>query len=770
MSNDAAIRETLQNEVKDFVNSNIEFRRLLTGNDKADSLTYDELYEAGYILFDPSAGSVNPYSDSEKVLSRLIYYPHDEVINFSVLCHYDEWHMDGYRLRPYEIQKLIYDHFNGREGILSKKLHLLSCTNGSLGEDYGELRTAYYQPMFDIDDSEKEREKRTFIYYEGIFKKIVGCLVEQTDLKKYLGNAEEKTAEELIAEGFIRLSHKITSGDDVPDRYLIISVDSNVGIDIIYKKNASILSDGTDGIKMILKCIRKAMSMIPGMSATRGQTIYPLDDGSEMCTVSYSLDYSDDTISSIISEEDRERVKPRFFANIDTLNQILDLELTDEEFDEEDIQEVHVDLIEYPYYMQLTRNGKERQLTVYDRSETHVFYDTLSGIKKGCVTVRKNKDAAGEASEPEIGENLGAFFKACMLIGKHFKESGLGEDLDITDFNAMGYMMSVSEECVQFKTVSGHDRPDLMCSRLFDSPTMSRPYPDDVSGPLITDLLGGGEETLLPLAESGDESAMKSLAELYTNGDDETEANPERAFYWYKKLAEQGEPTSQFNVGLFYAKGFGTERDIDQAVQWMGKAAENGDKDALKIRERYEKAAAAAIAAKQGDSQAQADYAGFLMEMGKSVNQGGDNGDFAESVKWAEKAAEQGNADGIWTLALAYEHGRGVEADQNKARELYERGAAMHHAPSMNSIACCYLRGEVSGKSKKEAFELIKEAAEMGDIDAMRNLGKCYQFEEGTEYDMKQAIYWYEKYLEHREDAELAQKVMIFKTLPDLES
>ena len=32
---------------------------------------------------------------------------------------------------------------------------------------------------------------------------------------------------------------------------------------------------------------------------------------------------------------------------------------------------------------------------------------------------------------------------------------------------------------------------------------------------------------------------------------------------------------------------------------------------------------------------------------------------------------------------------------------------------------------------------------------------------------MKQAIYWYEKYLEHEDDEELAQKVMIFKMMPD---
>ena len=86
----------------------------------------------------------------------------------------------------------------------------------------------------------------------------------------------------------------------------------------------------------------------------------------------------------------------------------------------------------------------------------------------------------------------------------------------------------------------------------------------------------------------------------------------------------------------------------------------------------------------------------------------------------------------------------------------------------MNSFAAYISRGNVPGKTAKDAFELIKKAAEKGNVLAMRNLGHCYQFEEGTNHDMKQAIFWYEKYLEHEEDEELARKVMIFKMMPDI--
>ena len=91
------------------------------------------------------------------------------------------------------------------------------------------------------------------------------------------------------------------------------------------------------------------------------------------------------------------------------------------------------------------------------------------------------------------------------------------------------------------------------------------------------------------------------------------------------------------------------------------------------------------------------------------------------------------------------------------------------HAPSMNSLACAYILEETDGKTKEDAFELFKKAAEMGNVDAMKNLGRCYQYEEGTDYNMKEAVFWYEKYLEHRNDDDLARKVMVYKTLPDFE-
>lgn len=197
----------------------------------------------------------------------------------------------------------------------------------------------------------------------------------------------------------------------------------------------------------------------------------------------------------------------------------------------------------------------------------------------------------------------------------------------------------------------------------------------------------------------------------------------------------------------------------------MQESAKNGDADAPALAEEYERAAKTLPLAEQGDAQAQADLAKTLMKLGNSLEQAGPGKDYADSFVWAEKSAAQNNGDGLWTLALAYEHGRGVKKNAKKAVELYQKGADVGHAPSQHSLGCYYMRGEVVPQDEQKGFALVQTAAEQGYELAYRALGTCYQFGQGVQDDMTQAIYWYEKYLETNRDPQLERKVKLFKSL-----
>ncbi len=49
-----------------------------------------------------------------------------------------------------------------------------------------------------------------------------------------------------------------------------------------------------------------------------------------------------------------------------------------------------------------------------------------------------------------------------------------------------------------------------------------------------------------------------------------------KAFEWFLKAAEQGNPDSQFTVGRFYARGIGIEKNLIKAMEWYQKSADQG--------------------------------------------------------------------------------------------------------------------------------------------------------------------------------------------------
>ena len=86
-----------------------------------------------------------------------------------------------------------------------------------------------------------------------------------------------------------------------------------------------------------------------------------------------------------------------------------------------------------------------------------------------------------------------------------------------------------------------------------------------------------------PLAEQGDASAQYSLGVMYTNGHGVVQDYQE-AVKWYRLAAEQGAAAAQYNLGLMYTNGHGVVQDYVYGHMWLNIAAARGLASAVENR------------------------------------------------------------------------------------------------------------------------------------------------------------------------------------------
>lgn len=101
-----------------------------------------------------------------------------------------------------------------------------------------------------------------------------------------------------------------------------------------------------------------------------------------------------------------------------------------------------------------------------------------------------------------------------------------------------------------------------------------------------------------------------------------------------QRQAEAGDAYAQLNLGAAYDNGIGVAKDVDKALQWYQKAAE------------------------QGVAEAQFNLAHLMVEQEISA---------VAAAEWMEKAANQGMADAQYLMGVIYFEGIGVEPDDGKA-------------------------------------------------------------------------------------------------------
>ncbi|MBQ3217839.1 MAG: sel1 repeat family protein [Akkermansia sp.] len=116
------------------------------------------------------------------------------------------------------------------------------------------------------------------------------------------------------------------------------------------------------------------------------------------------------------------------------------------------------------------------------------------------------------------------------------------------------------------------------------------------------------------------------------------------------------------------------------------------------------------------------------------------------------QAAESGDAEAMYRLAIICEKGKGSSPDYEEFNKWIRKAAEAGHAEAQFRLAVRYLFGAYSQPSDSEtqewlrlSVEWFRKAAEQGHAEAQCNLGVRYYCGQGVEASDSEAAKWYRK-------------------------
>jgi TPR repeat protein len=207
-----------------------------------------------------------------------------------------------------------------------------------------------------------------------------------------------------------------------------------------------------------------------------------------------------------------------------------------------------------------------------------------------------------------------------------------------------------------------------------------------------------------------DVAAMTLIAEMYRDGSG-VKKDPVEAARWYKLAADLGNPQAQFQLAAAALKGEGVREDRKLARSMLEKAAAQG-------------------------------HAGAFYNLGIMAIDA-DIQDFKSAAAYFRKAADGGNMDGAYSLAVLYREGRGVPQDIKEAARWLRLAADDHIAAAEVELAIMTFNGEGVPKDEAAAAKLFLRAAVRNNPVAMNRLARLYASGRGVSKSPVEAVKWH---------------------------
>ncbi|XP_076882227.1 ERAD-associated E3 ubiquitin-protein ligase component HRD3A-like [Bidens hawaiensis] len=186
-------------------------------------------------------------------------------------------------------------------------------------------------------------------------------------------------------------------------------------------------------------------------------------------------------------------------------------------------------------------------------------------------------------------------------------------------------------------------------------------------------------------AQKGNAAAMYKIGIFYYFGLRGVRRDHSKAFSWFSKAVEKGEPRSMELLGEIYARGDGVKRNYTTALEWLTLASKH------QLYSAY-------------------NGMGYLYVKGYGVEQK----NYTKAKEYFEKAAEHKEAGGHYNLGVMYLKGIGVKKDIKAACNYFIVAANAGQPKAFYQLAKMFHTGIGLKKNLPMATSLYKLVAERG--------------------------------------------------------
>lgn len=257
---------------------------------------------------------------------------------------------------------------------------------------------------------------------------------------------------------------------------------------------------------------------------------------------------------------------------------------------------------------------------------------------------------------------------------------------------------------------------------------------------------------LTKAAEQGDSTSQKELGIFYYD-----RKEYKNALFWFEQAVEQEENIeAKLYLAKCYQNGLGTEANPKKAFQLYRESAEEGSEIGMReLGKCYLKGIGTEEDKKEAfywfKGGAELDDAESYYQLGRCYHfaLGTERDDekgfeaFQEAVKWAD-ITYTSLPDATFMIGTFFYNGTGVGVNYDAAVSCFEKAAEENHAEALYMMGECYFHGHGVRKNRKKALEYYHRADEWGCTPAaLYKLGFCYQNGYGTEKNLLKAVYWY---------------------------